>query len=103
MKHNQILCNDIRNSLQAQRHKTKWERFRTMNFYIGEPREVYIGNDLFIVKPLLSYETIVGYIDIQERTMYEIGNYSITTSKQLTMFYNISECLTRVYVDRIYC
>lgn len=69
----------------------KWERFNycqayTTNQYlsirpIGE-------NESINCQPIRSYDTIVGFADISNNIVYEVGKYSQTTSKQFTQICN---------------
>lgn len=70
------LYNDIIN--------TKWKRFRHCNAYISE----VIRNRYYVIK---SYNTIVAFIDDQTGELFELGKWSRTTSKQVTMIYNMSD------------
>lgn len=83
---NEILVNDIRNQLQANRLNIKWNKFNSCNAYIGELTEVIIGNDSYMVYPVMSYTTVVGFCC--KDGFYEIGKYSRTTSKQVTQIFN---------------
>ena len=79
-----VIANDIRNALQSERHHIEWFRFNHCNAYttMGALVNVTIGNDEYFVLPIMSYETVVGFV--YERVVYEIGKYSQTTSKQMT-------------------
>lgn len=62
----------------------KWKRFGAKQCWVSE----CVKNRYFIVK---SYSTIVAYIDDQEGTLFELGKWSSTTSKQVTQLYNLHD------------
>lgn len=63
---------------------TFWVRFRTCNAWVARIEHRFMVQDtVCYVIPIKSYETIVGYADILEKKFYEIGHYSVTTSKQM--------------------
>lgn len=99
-----IVANDIINSLQSNRHNIEWIRFNHCNAYttMGALVNVTIGNDEYYVLPIKSYETVVGFV--YERTVYEIGKYSRTTSKQFTQICNTYfSNYVRIYMEKRYC
>ena len=49
-------------------------------------------------KLVKSYETIVAIIDLDMDTLYELGKWSSTTSKQVTQIYNSMNLHTRYLV-----
>ena len=83
-----VIANDIRNALQNERRHIEWFRFNHCNAYtaMGALVNVTIGNNEYFVLPIMSYETVVGFV--YERIVYEIGKYSRTTSKQMTQICN---------------
>lgn len=93
--------NEIRNKLQKMSYNIEWTQFRSMNADIGNFVFVNVEDNDFLVKPFQSYTTIVGFVDNMTHTFYEIGKYSRTTSKQVTIFCN-TYGYNKVYVDRIY-
>ena len=62
----------------------KWKQFGSKQLWVSD----CIGNRYFLVK---SYSTIVAIIDDQEGELYELGKWSVTTSKQVTQLYNLSD------------
>ena len=98
---NKILANDIRNQLQAKRNHTVWKQFNHCNAYTAyEKITVTIGDTDYTVTPIRSYETIVAFE--YDGTVYEIGKYSRTTSKQVTQITNRLGC-SRNFYERIWC
>lgn len=99
-----IVANDIRNQLQSERHHIEWFRFNHCNAYttMGALVSVTIGNDEYFVLPIMSYETVVGFV--YDNIVYEIGKYSQTTSKQFTQICNtyFSNC-DRIFYEKRYC
>ena len=57
----------------------KWKRFRRCQAYTANYSKRYD-----IIK---SYTTIVGIVDKEERVMYELGKWSQTTTKQMTLIH----------------
>ncbi len=64
---------------------TKFHLVRSMNAYITD---LVIINDK-IYRFVKSYDTIVAIYDYDENTYTEFGKYSVTTSKQVTVIFNI--------------
>ena len=62
----------------------KWRQFHNCQAWIS----TCIGNRYFLIK---SYNTIVAVIDDQNGELYELGKWSVTTSKQVTQIYNMSD------------
>lgn len=63
----------------------RFEQLRNQNFYESETIVLY-GLDTRIYL-LMSYNTIVGCVDLRRDILYHFGKgYSTTTSKQLTMY-----------------
>lgn len=98
---NNTTVNEIRNKLQQMTHDIEWEQFRSMQADIGTPVFVNVDANEYLVQPFQSYTTIVGFVDNMTHTFYEVGKYSRTTSKQVTVFCN-TYGYNKVYVDRIY-
>ena len=61
-----------------------WTRFGSKQCWVSD----CISNRYFLVK---SYSTIVAVIDDQQGELYELGKWSVTTSKQVTQLYNLSD------------
>ena len=57
----------------------KWKRFNKCNAYTARYNDQY---DL-----IRSYTTIVGIVDKSNRMMYELGKWSKTTTKQMTLIH----------------
>ena len=93
--------NEIRNKVQQMTHNIEWTQFRSMQADIGSPVFVNVDGNDYLVQPFQSYTTIVGLVDEATHTFYEVGKYSRTTSKQVTVFCN-TYGYNKVYVDRIY-
>lgn len=73
---------------------TKFNRIRSMNAYTTDAIEID-GNYYRFLK---SYNTIVGIVDYSNNTFTEFGKYSVTTSKQVTVFYRaLPSCITRSF------
>ena len=62
----------------------KWKQFGSKQCWVSD----CIGNRYFLVK---SYSTIVAIIDDQTGELFELGKWSVTTSKQVTQLYNLSD------------
>ena len=60
----------------------EWTRFDYKQAWYSELLD--FGN----LRLFKSYETIVALIDISDGVFYELGKWSVTTSKQVTQFYN---------------
>lgn len=110
-----ILANDVRNSLQCNveyvdwdetgklevgcviEHKG-WKQLDNRKFYYRD-EEVVIGNDTFNVVALRSYNTIVGFRWLGK--IYIVGKYSTTTSNQIRAFQKkLSNPETIYYIRR---
>lgn len=61
-----------------------WKQFGSNQCWVSN----CIHNRYFLVK---SYNTIVAVIDDQNGELFELGKWSITTSKQVTQLYNLSD------------
>jgi hypothetical protein len=87
-----ITANEIVNALQCKEYNIEWVKdihlktFITMDSFVN----VTIRNANYWVMPIISFKntnaTVLGFV--YERTVYEIGKYSRTTSKQFTQIYN---------------
>lgn len=62
----------------------KWVRFGSKQCWVSE----CIKNRYFLIK---SYNSIVAVIDDQNGDLFELGKYSVTTSKQVTQLYNLCD------------
>lgn len=65
-------------------YNRKWTRFGSKQCWVSD----CINNRYFLVK---SYSTIVAIIDDQNGELFELGKWSVTTSKQITQLYNLSD------------
>lgn len=75
-----------------------FERFRRCRAWVSAP----IFNSAFNVNFRLvkSYNTIVGFINLDTEEYIELGKWSRTTSKQVTQIYNFAYYFyTRKFVD----
>lgn len=99
------LANDIRNQLQTTAHKDLYIQVKSRQCYYGPLKEVTIGNTVYYVTPIKSYTTVVAFLmeDNGKRVLVEIGKYSVTTSKQLTMLCREYSIPYRLFYDRITC
>ena len=61
-----------------------WKQFGSKQCWVSS----CIHNRYFLVK---SYSTIVAVIDDQNGELFELGKWSVTTSKQVTQLYNLSD------------
>ena len=97
-KCDELLANDIRNQLQTEiviraEKNSKgvygdlkdWKHGKWSSKCWYKPSIVTIGNDDYKVLALRSYDTIVGFIC--RDYMYEIGHYSLTTTRQFTKYF----------------
>ena len=74
----------LRNHLASECYMRKWTRFGSKQCWVSD----CIFNRYFLVK---SYSTIVAIIDDQNGQLFELGKYSVTTSKQVTQLFNMSD------------
>lgn len=112
---NERLANDIRNNLQARLGTNDfsvtgklcvgceieakgWKRLKSMKAWY-QKNSAYIGNDVFYVTAFRSYDTIVGFV--YNRKLYVVGNYSSSTSRQITTFAAQEDVDEVVYYNRI--
>lgn len=77
-------ANYLRNYLAGEHYGRKWVRFGSKQCWVSD----CIYNRYFLVK---SYSTIVAIIDDQTGELFELGKYSVTTSKQVTQLYRLSD------------
>lgn len=96
-----VLANDVRNQLQSNLGKNDyeitgkfdagvyiekgedWNQFKNRKFYYRDEK-VIIGDGLFSVVSLRSYDTIIGFRWMGK--IYIIGKYSSTTNRQINEF-----------------
>ena len=77
-------CNAFVSAYNPRRFAEKWERFGAKQCWVSN----CIKNRYFLV---ISYNSLVAVIDDQEGELYELGKWSVTTSKQVTQLYNLSD------------
>lgn len=64
----------------------RFDQVKNQNFYRSESIVLYDLSQFYL---LMSYNTIVGCVNLRSNTLYHFGKgYSRTTSKQLTMYIN---------------
>ena len=77
-------CNAFVHCYNPRRFADKWVRFGSKQMWVSN----CINNRYFLV---ISYNTLVAVIDDQQGELYELGKWSVTTSKQVTQLYNLSD------------
>ena len=80
-------CNAFVHCYEPRRFAEKWVRFGSKNMWVSN----CIKNRYFLV---ISYNTLVAVIDDQQGELYELGKWSVTTSKQVTQLYNLSDVIS---------
>lgn len=67
--------------------RLEWVQYKSRNMYISETFYIW-GDDYY--RAVMSYDTIIGFIsDLTNRFItWGYGEYSCTTSKQITQFCN---------------
>ena len=73
-----VLTDTLTHSIQFL--TVQWRRFNSCQAFTCKYSPKY---DL-----IKSYSTIVGLVDNENQTMYELGKWSRTTSKQITQIHN---------------
>lgn len=85
-----MLSNEIANAIltELQNHINliDWSRFRYTNAYLGDFYWVNVDGKDYQILPYRSYNTVVAFTYLDG--FYEVGKYSVTTSKQVTQIYN---------------
>lgn len=83
MKTNTEIINTLTKVYETGVH---FERFRSCQAWISEP----IFNSAYNItfRLIKSYNTIVGFINLDNGEYIELGKWSVTTSKQVTQIYN---------------
>ena len=105
------IVNDIINDLQNNMHHIMWHQFRKCNAYTANRCQVVIGNTTFSLFPVRSYDTIVGFeiewtfengnLTREYNGFYEVGKYSVTTSRQMTQINRfVFDYSTRYFYER---
>lgn len=66
--------------------KLNYKRFNHCNAYISEV--VFCSAENVTFQLIKSYDTIVGFVNLDTKEYIELGKWSRTTSKQVTQIYN---------------
>lgn len=93
--------------LDGMKNKIGLVQFKSCKAYYGlDPIEIEWCDEVISVLhktkviPIVSYDTVVGFADIDLGVVYEYGKYSATTSKQFTQIVNYRfPTFDRVLVD----
>ena len=80
-------CNAFVSAYEPRRFADKWTQFDKKQMWVSN----CIKNRYFLV---ISYNTLVAVIDDQNGELYELGKWSVTTSKQVTQLYNLSDVIS---------
>lgn len=80
-------CNAFVHCYNPRRFADKWIQFDKKQCWVSN----CIHNRYFLV---ISYNTLVAVIDDQNGELYELGKWSVTTSKQVTQLYNLSDIIS---------
>ena len=80
-------CNAYVQSYDPFRFADRWTQFDHKQCWVSN----CIGNSYFLV---ISYNTLVAVIDDQNGELYELGKWSVTTSKQVTQLYNLPDIIS---------
>lgn len=80
-------CNAYVQSYDPFRFADRWTQFDHKQCWVSN----CIGNRYFLV---ISYNTLVAVIDDQNGELYELGKWSVTTSKQVTQLYNLPDIIS---------
>lgn len=59
-------------------------QFKGCNAYASTEEYLTVDGHPHRVRAIISYDTIVGFVDIDHKTLYEYGKYTSTTSCQIT-------------------
>lgn len=87
--------------LTFMKNNIEWTQFKHCNAFISATFErVRLNNgEALTVSAIKSYNTIVAFYDYDSQTLYEVGKYSRTTSKQITQIFRcFFENRSRVFV-----
>ena len=74
--------------LQKNVDKFQFQRYKSTKSFYGFWVDIDTTEVQAKVVPILSYKTIVAYVDLDEEVFYEYGKYSASTSRQVTGMYN---------------
>lgn len=76
--------NSFVSAYYPKRFADSWTQFGKKQCWVSN----CIKNRYFLV---ISYDTLVAVIDDQQGELYELGKWSVTTSKQITQLFNLSD------------
>ena len=80
-------CNAYVQCYNPRKFADNWIRFGAKQCWVSN----CIHNRYFLV---ISYNTLVAVIDDQQGELYELGKWSVTTSKQVTQLFNLSDTIS---------
>jgi hypothetical protein len=80
-------CNAFVHCYDPRRFADTWTQFDKKQCWVSNS----IHNRYFLV---ISYNTLVAVIDDQNGELYELGKWSVTTSKQITQLYNLADIIS---------
>lgn len=80
-------CNAFVAASNPFRFADKWKQFGKKQCWVSN----CIKNRYFLV---VSYNTLVAVIDDQLGELYELGKWSVTTSKQVTQLFNLHDVIS---------
>ena len=94
MKENAFV-KEIMRQLDERKNKLELVQFRGCSAYVGYEASTMTWTDDEIgceheirIIPIVSYDTVVGFADVDNEVVYEYGKYTATTSKQFTQICN---------------
>lgn len=90
--------------LDGKKDKIAFKQFKSCKAWVSVEVavEAGVGDDYIstIVVGIMSYDTIVGFVDVCNHKVYEYGKYTPTTSKQFTQICNAwYRGYDRVFID----
>lgn len=80
-------CNAYVMSYDPFKFADQWVQFDKKQCWVSN----CIKNRYFLV---ISYNTLVAVIDDQQGELYELGKWSVTTSKQVTQLFNLADIIS---------
>lgn len=80
------ICNAFVHCYNPFKFADKWVRFDRKQCWVSN----CIKDRYYLV---ISYNTLVAVIDDQNGELYELGKWSVTTSKQVTQLYNLPDII----------
>lgn len=86
---NEKECRIIRDLMQDMAGRTAYTQFGYKNAWVTNDCYPVYDNDerRHFIEPFMSYRTVVAFVDITDKIVYECGKYSTTNSKQVTQFH----------------